>query len=64
MKASVLISALQDMITQHGDLDVYVDIPPNLDENSTIENLQSYQIQRVLFDNIILDNSNPIIVVS
>ena len=64
MKASVLISALQDMITQHGDLDVYADIPPNLNENSTIENLQSYQIQRVLFDDIILDNSNPIIVVS
>ena len=55
MKASELISALQNMINQHGDLEVYADTPPNINENTTIEDLQAYQIKRVLFDNIILD---------
>ena len=64
MKASELISALQNMINQHGDLEVYADTPPNINENTTIEDLQAYQIKRVLFDNIVLDNSSPIIVVS
>lgn len=64
MKASELISALQNMINQHGDLEVYADTPSNINENTTIEDLQAYQIKRVLFDNIILDNSSPIIVVS
>ena len=56
MKASELISALQNMINQHGDLEVHADTPPNINENTTIEDLQAYQIKRVLFDNIILCN--------
>ena len=39
MKASELISALQNMINQHGDLEVYADTPPNINENTTIEDL-------------------------